>query len=166
MRNGVTLIELLVVVVILAILVSLAIGGLGLFGPQRAFVAEVVDKWTELDHENWTIYRIRTRTEAGEVETLDSRSVHPQLQVGQWYEFQVRGPYISEAKFVPSVPITLEQPNDQTMYYTIGRSNYANGPFVVVDPATRKLRNGQGVEIALPSTLQSRLQPLPSSKSS
>lgn len=100
------------VVVILAILVSLAIGGLGLFGPQRAFVAEVVDKWTELDHENWTIYRIRTRTEAGEVETLDSRSVHPQLQVGQWYEFQVRGPYISEAKFVPSVPITPEQPND------------------------------------------------------
>lgn len=48
----------------------------------------------------------------------------------------------------------------QTMYYTIGRSQFANGPFVVVDPATRKLRNGQGVEIALPSTLQSRLQPL------
>ena len=41
------------------------------------------------------------------------------------------------------------------IYYQVKRNPYAQGPFIVVDPKTCRLRNRQGVELNLP-----QVQPL------
>lgn len=98
-RKGFTLIELLVVVAIIAILGLLisSATGTSIFGKPRTVEAQVTDKWTDIDGDGTKIYRIRTTSSTGEVDTWNSYYCHDDLQVGVSYRLNVSGSYVKNA---------------------------------------------------------------------
>lgn len=87
MKKGFTLIELLVVIAIIAILAALIYPA---FATKIAFQAELIEKWTDLDNDGMKLYRARTRTEEGDIETWNSYWVHDKIHPNQWYKFEKR----------------------------------------------------------------------------
>lgn len=105
-RKAFTLVELLVVVAVIFIIAAIVAAVADKhFGNKKQITAEVLEKWTDLDGDGDRIYRVRTRTESGEIETWESRSVHEQLKTGQWYRFEATGVHLRTVQFVPSEPI-------------------------------------------------------------
>lgn len=110
-RNGFTLIELLVVLCIVTVLIALVMGAVGGFSGAfsgTVFEAEVTDKWTDLDYEGVNkMYRIRTVSPNGNVDTWNSYWCHDDLQVGVSYQFQVSGSYIRKADRLEIQPVKV-----------------------------------------------------------
>ncbi len=110
-RKAFTLIELLIVLTVVFMVAALIFGVVYKHsGPSKQFTAEVLEKWTDLDENNDRVYRLRTRTETGEVEAWESSSVHDQVKIGQWYKFEAKRTYLRKAEFVPSEPV--KKPKD------------------------------------------------------
>jgi len=106
MRNGLTLIELLVVLCIIAIFAALILGAVGGF-TGKTFEAEVTDKWTDLDYEGVKMYRIRTLSPNGDVDTWNSYWCHDDIQVGVSYQFQARGAMLHKANRLALQPVRI-----------------------------------------------------------
>jgi prepilin-type N-terminal cleavage/methylation domain-containing protein len=106
-RNGFTLIELLVILAILAIVVSLIAAAVGGFSGGYTFEAEVTDKWTDLDADSVTLYRIRTVSPNGDVGTWNSYWCHNDIQVGVSYQFQATGSYLRKANRLAIQPVRV-----------------------------------------------------------
>lgn len=109
MRNGFTLIELLVVVGIIAIIVVLLAGVFGgiLGVGSKTFEAEVTDKWTDIDYDNNKMYRVRTMTPSGEIDTWNSYWCHDDVQIGISYQFQAVGGSLSKASRLALQPVRI-----------------------------------------------------------
>lgn len=109
MRNlsktfGFTLVELLIVLAILAILFSFVFGISGGWSSGRNVNVEVTEKWTDLDYEGVLVYRIRTVSPDGDVETWNSLWCHDDVKVGNSYNFQsYTGNLISKVTRLDSV---------------------------------------------------------------
>jgi len=106
MRNGFTLIELLVVLCIIAILVALVVGAVGGF-TGKTFEAEVTDKWTDLDYDGNKMYRVRTVSPTGDVDTWNSYWCHDDIQVGVSYQFQASGAMLRKANRLALQPVRV-----------------------------------------------------------
>lgn len=105
-RNGFTLIELLVVLAIIAIVVSLIAAAVGGFSGYT-FEAEVTDKWTDLDADNVTLYRVRTVSPTGDVGTWNSYWCHNDVQIGVSYQFTASGSYLRKAERLAIQPVRV-----------------------------------------------------------
>ena len=107
-KQGFTLIELIVVLAIIVVLAALIIP---VFMPTKykqgqTFQGQVTDKWTDIDQDQYhKIYRIRTVTPDGSVDTWDSQYCHDKFQVGYTYQFKSYYPgviiYDVQQVFVP-----------------------------------------------------------------
>jgi len=105
--NGFTLIELLVVLCIIAVLVSLVIGAVGGI-TGRTFEAEVTDKWTDLDLDDNRIYRIRTVSPQGDIDTWNSYWCHDDIHQGVSYQFQATGSVIRKSNRLALQPVKIQ----------------------------------------------------------
>ena len=106
-RQGFTLIELLIVIVILAILASLVVGALGGFS-SNTFQGEVLEKWTDLDGDGNRVYRVRTLSTNGDVDTWNSYWCHNEVQVGVSYEFKASAGFLRDAKRLAVQPVKVQ----------------------------------------------------------
>lgn len=110
-RSGFTLIELLVVVAILFVLVALVGGVASTFLAQPvAFEAKVIDKWTDMDGDGDPVYRCRTQSVDGEVNTWNTYWVHAKISNGVYYKFTSKGAYISTVESTPQPVESTPQP--------------------------------------------------------
>lgn len=108
-RNGFTLIELLVVVCILLVLVALVGGVVSTFmAPSVSFEAKVIDKWTDMDGDGNMVYRCRTQSPDGEVNTWNSYWVHGNITNGVYYKFTAKGFHLSTVENAPQ-PVELSR---------------------------------------------------------
>lgn len=88
-RDGFTVIELITVLAILAILIALLSPLFIMSGPP--FQGTVIQKWTDLNGDGHTIYRVQLDTGDGEGHVYNSRWVHDKIFIGKTYTFSHGG---------------------------------------------------------------------------
>jgi prepilin-type N-terminal cleavage/methylation domain-containing protein len=107
MNRGFTLIELLVVIAMLVILATIFSSMFSGCGTPNTFEGYVTDKWTDLDGDGDKVYRCRTQSPNGEVNTWNSFWVHNDISIGQYYRFQSKMTYLSKVQLLPTpVPVS------------------------------------------------------------
>ena len=108
-RNGFTLIELLIVLIVLAIIAFLGAVILGALvgGMGTEYNAKVVEKWTDVNFDNQTVYRVQLAKEDDELVTLNSYWVHNDLHKGSYYKVKVFNGSISKATALPQ-PVEVQ----------------------------------------------------------
>jgi prepilin-type N-terminal cleavage/methylation domain-containing protein len=106
MRSGFTLIELLIVLCIIAILLALVMGAVAGF-TGTTFEAEATDKWTDLDGDGNKMYRIRTVSPTGDIDTWNSYWCHNDIQIGVSYQFQATGSVVRKANRLALQPVRV-----------------------------------------------------------
>lgn len=87
-RNGFSAIELAVVIVILVLVILTLVGTLPGSGPP--FQGTVTQKWTDLDGDGNTLYRVQLDV-GGEGHVYNSRFIHDKIFIGQTYTFNQGG---------------------------------------------------------------------------
>lgn len=104
MNRGFTLIELLVVFCFVFILIVLMSGFISFFfATVVSFDAKVIDKWTDMNADGSIVYRCRTMSSDGEVNTWDSCWVHNKIMNGEQYKFTVKMTYLLSAKVIQPI---------------------------------------------------------------
>ena len=110
-RNGFTLIELIVVIAIIMVLAALILPAIGIFGTNSSFEGYVTDKWTDIDGEGNSVYRCRTQSSTGEINTWNTFWIHNEISVGGYYKLTSKSNLLTKAESTPSpipIPIPIE----------------------------------------------------------
>lgn len=102
-RNGFTLIELIIVIAIIMVLAALILPAIGIFGTNSSFFdGYVTDKWTDIDGEGNSVYRCRTQSSTGEINTWNTFWIHNEISVGGYYKFASKSNLLTKVESTPS----------------------------------------------------------------
>lgn len=116
-NKGFTLVELLVVLGILALLLSIIIPAVTNQNNQPPITGEVVDKEQKIDINGYTVYRVTIQNQTGEKYELDSRGVHNQIVLHNWYKVILnRNSYITSIESVLAPPSPGRIENGEIKY--------------------------------------------------